>query len=343
MLYGKPSHPLHDHLYGVLGQTGRPLRIIALILVLLSIIGLTGRMYWWADLLGYPRWHFLGLLIPISTYYLLRHQWHMGLFCLAGIGCNIFVIGISMPYTTIPTALASSASSGGIKVATLNVNVSNTNTAAVLDWVHAEKPDILLLVEANRHWLPVVDQLIESLPYRRIADHSSQYGLILLSRFPLDNSTTTRAGPYSLPTLSAKAETPIGELTILGVHPNPVFNTNDYQATRMYMAQVSAMARTNDTPTLLMGDFSSVPWSFTFENIRNLPNLQPSVWQVSATWPANLGMLGLPLDQILLTTPAKNQQGIKVENIEAGPQIQGTDHRPLIAHLKINHGLTRPD
>lgn len=336
MLSGLSTDGVQNHINLAFSGTGRPLRILVLILLLLSLLGFTGRIFWWADLLGYPRLHLLALISLTGTYYLLRRDWRMVVLCLIGALCNAFAFGLAIPEAKLPPAIAGSMPPGEIKVATLNVNVDNPNTMAVIDWIRAEQPDILMLVEANRQWLPLVDQLIGTLPYRRIADNSKNYGLILLSRFPLDNSATTRAGPYSLPTLSATAETPIGQITIIGAHPNLAFSADDYQANSLYMAQISAMAQTNTIPTLLIGDFSSVPWSLTFETIRRLPNLQPPVWKLPATWPANLGIFGLPLDQILLTIPTENPRALKVEDMIAGPQITGTTHRPVIARIKVN-------
>ncbi len=318
--------------------TGRGswIHISAIVLLFLSLLGFTGRIFWWADLLGYPRLHLLALTSLLGLYYLVSRKWQMVVLCSVGILCNAVALDFALPLQASPlSAAASNMPPGEIKVATLNVNVNNRNTAGVVAWVRGENPDILLLVEANHQWMPIADDLMDILPYRRIADNSNNYGLILLSRFPLDNTNTTRAGPYSLPILSATAETPIGQITVIGAHPNFALSADDYQALRMYMAQIGAMARSNTMPTLVMGDFATVPWSLSFEPLRTLPNLQPEIWKLPATWPAYWDKLGLPLDLILLTLPPENKRSLTIAEMVSGPQIMGTNHLPLIARIKI--------
>lgn len=323
---------------GAFAQSGQGvwLRTTLFILVLLSVIGFTGRMFWWADLLGYPRLHLAFILFCLGIICIFRRNLRMFLMAAVGLMINLVAVISALPNAGLVTTPDTTLPPGEIKVATLNVNVDNTDPEAVLAWITKEDPDIVMLIEANRQWRSLADQVLATLPFNRIADNSGRHGMILLSRFPLENATTTRAGPYSLPTLSVSVETPIGELMVIGVHPNAPTSANDYQARNLYLAQISAMAQTTGKPTLMMGDFAAVPWSSGFETIRNLPNLQPDVWKMPTTWPPAAGWFGLPLDNILLTVPYTSTRALLIKSLTAGAHVPGTAHLPLVATISLN-------
>ena len=336
MLSGLTSSQLSGGMSFAQASEGIWLRLTLFSFVLISVLGFTGRMFWWADLLGYPRLHLAFILLVIGVFYLTRRDMRMFLMSAVGLMINVVAVISALPNAGLVISPDSTLPPGEIKVATLNVNVDNPDPGSVLAWIDRENPDIVMLIEANRQWRSLADQLLETLPFNRMADNSGRHGMILLSRFPLENATSTRAGPYSLPTLSVSVETPIGQLMVIGVHPNAPTTANDYQARNLYLAQISAMAQTTGKPTLMMGDFAAVPWSSGFETIRNLPNLQPNVWKMPATWPPAAGRFGLPLDNILLTVPYTSTHGLLIKSVSAGAHIPGTAHLPLIATVSLN-------
>ena len=336
MLSGLSAAQLSGETGFTQGGKGMWLRVTLFIFVLISVLGFTGRMFWWGDLLGYPRLHLALILLGIGAVCIIYRDTRMFLMAAVGLMINVVAVISALPNAGLVITPDSTLPPGEIKVATLNVNVDNPDPSGVLAWIKRENPDIVMLIEANRHWRSLADQLLETLPFNRMADNSDRHGMILLSRFPLENATSTRAGPYSLPTLSVSVETPIGQLMVIGVHPNAPTSANDYQARNLYLAQISAMAQTTGKPTLMMGDFAAVPWSSGFETIRNLPNLQPDVWKMPATWPPAAGRFGLPLDNILLTIPYTSTRGLLIKSLTAGVHVPGTAHLPLVATISLN-------
>lgn len=332
-LSGLNTNPSAIRLGFSLSGPGSFLRVSLLVLVIVSIFGFGGRMFWWADLMGYPRLHLSVIITVIGLYYVFRRELQLIFLAVLGLILNLLAAAIALPNNGIIEAAATLP--GSIEVATLNINVDNPNQGAIINWINEEKPDIVVLIEANREWLSITDKMLASMPYRSAADSSGRYGIIIMSRFPLDEAASTRAGPDSLPTLSAKAETPIGQIQLIAIHPNPPISAEGFRARNQYLAQVSAMAQTTPMPSLIMGDFSTVPWSSGFETIRNLPNLQPEIWRMPATWPAKAGHFGLPLDNILLTVPYASMHRLVMDKVTAGPEIIGTTHRPVIAQVSV--------
>jgi len=309
---------------------------IALYLLLtLSILGLTGRMFWWADYFAHPRLHLAAGLGLLAAIFLLMTDWMRLLAAILGVGLNIFAVFSAIPGDN-NTLNAAVMPPGQLRVATVNVGTIIPDSATFEKWVRETHPDILVLVEANAKWLPMLDKLLDVLPYQKIANHTSNYGLTILSRFPYDNLESGVAGPRSLPTMSAEMETPLGRLVLIALHPNPPGAGDDGRARDMYLAQIAAVAQTSSMPTLLVGDFNATPWSSGFEPIRLLPNLQPASTIIPPTWPAALGQLGLPTQHILLSIPYSKPRDLIFNQIQATPAIEGMSHLPLVADLRVN-------
>ncbi len=309
-------------------------RMALYLLMTLSILGLMGRMFWWADYFAHPRLHLAAALSLMAIIFIIMGDWLRLSMAVAGVALNILIITSSVTGIN-NTANAMPMPPGHLRVITLNVDQMRADDRGFVEWVTAQQPDILVLVQANRAWLPMLDKLIGSMPYQNMADHTTEYGLAILSRFPMDKTESSVAGPRSLPSLSAEMETPIGRIILVAAHPNPPGGGEDSRARDLYLAQLSAIAQTTTMPTLIVGDLNATPWSSGFEPLRLLPNLQPSSVLVPATWPGSLGMLGLPTQHVLLSIPYSKPRDIFFHEIKAGPAFAGTAHLPLIADLRI--------
>lgn len=310
------------------------LRIAVYVLVTLSVLGFTGRMFWWADFFAHPRMHFAVVLTLLAVIFTLVGDWMRLMVALAGISLNVLAISSSVLGTNnIYNAMAMPP--GQLRVITVNVGDSSPQSPALQNWLASQNPDIVVLVEANHDWLPMLYKLVDALPYQKMADHTSNYGITILSRFPMDKTEVSIAGPLSLPSLTAEVETPIGRLAVVGVHPNPPGLGDTTRARDLYLAQLSAIAQTTTMPTLLVGDFNATPWSSGFETIRMLPNLQPGSIDAPATWPAMLSVAGLPTQHILLTIPYNKPRDIVFNDLHAGPALPGLSHLPLVADIRV--------
>lgn len=309
-------------------------RNILYVLLCLTILGFIGRMFWWADYFAHPRLHLAVALCVIAAIFILTFDWVRVIAALVGIGLNMLAVTTSIAGTNnITNAMAMPA--GQLRVITVNVSDLSPQSPVLIRWLTSLSPDIVVLVSANHAWLPTLDKLIGALPYQKMADHTTDFGMAILSRFPMDRTESSVAGPMSLPTLTAEMETPIGRIAIMGVHPNPPGDGASTRARDLYLAQLAAIAQTTSMPTLLVGDFNATPWSSGFETIRNLPNLQPASMDIPATWPAELGPMGLPTEHILLSIPYNKPRDIIFSTIKAGPALPGLSHLPLLATLAV--------
>lgn len=308
---------------------------IALYLFLgITILGFTGKMFWWADFFAQPRIHIAALTGLLGILFLLMLDWVRVVFALAAVGLNILAMTSAVSgVNNIQNAL--DMPPGKLRVVTLNVGDISPNSRAIAPWLASVHPDVVVLIEANRKWLPQLDQLVSTLPYQKMVDHTTEFGIAILSRFPMSKTENSVAGPNSLPTLTAEMETPLGRIAIMAVHPNAPYGSAESRARDLYLAQIAAIAQTTSMPTLMVGDFNAAPWSSGYETIRMLPNLQPSSLDVPPTWPAILGPAGLPTQNILLSIPYSMPRDLRFTSIKAGAPVAGASHLPLIADIAV--------
>lgn len=314
---------------------GAYLRITLYLLLAVTILGFTGRMFWWADYFAHPRMHLAVAIGALSCVFLIMGDWLRLAAAAVGVLLNLMVMNAAISGGN-NTYNAMVMPPGQLKVITLNVNGLDPSGTAFPQWLTAEQPDIVVLIEANRAWLPQLDKLISALPYQKMADHTTSYGIAILSRFPMDKLESSVAGPRSLPSLTAEMETPLGRIAVMGVHPNPPGDGADTRSRDLYLAQLAAIAQTTSMPTLMVGDFNATPWSSGFETIRLLPNLQPASSGMPPTWPASFGPLGLPTEHVLLTIPYDKPRAISFHGLTTGPAIPGASHLPLIADIRVD-------
>ncbi len=310
-------------------------RLITFGLVILTFIGFAGRMFWWADLMAHMRFHYAAGLLCLSVFFFLFRELTLALIAIAGVFLNVSAIALASSANAYFSDTALDTLPGEqIRIVSYNANAGNVSPQHLVQWLTDTKPDIAVLIEVNHAWLPILDKLIPVFPYQNVTHSSTIFGMAILSRFPLISPTMDVAGPLHLPVLSADVETPVGKLCVIGVHPNLPFGAFDALARNLYIDQVGAMARTRGVACILAGDFNATPWSSGFESLRTLPNLQPEAWRVPATWPAIFGDFGIPLDHILLTMPIDRAAPLVFSRIWAGPDLPGSDHRPLVAEIK---------
>lgn len=220
--------------------------------------------------------------------------------------------------------------------------------------IEAQRPDVVALQEVDVHWsarsgytdeaswlarrlrMRVFFGPIYTLPPDRPGAPPREYGLAILSRFPIlaaENHKITRLStqvPDPVPELAAGF--PEIVLRVRGV-PLHVYDTHlDFRADpAVRRAQVADMlAIMNDRPgaKILAGDFNAAP------NAAELAPLWDELSDVMTrrggpdlpTYPADV-----PLQRIdyVTTTPDIGVRGVRV------PDTVASDHRPLVADLLL--------
>jgi endonuclease/exonuclease/phosphatase (EEP) superfamily protein YafD len=227
-------------------------------------------------------------------------------------------------------ALSENGARPGVRLLSVNVLRRNRSYQKVIDLVNQEKPDIIALVEPNQAWLEGLAALQEEFPHWHCIPREDNYGLALLSRYPLRDQATVELTGKGVPTLSAQIDLPSAKLTIIVTHPPPPKTTPDLHWRDLQMVRLAEMVcqRTGE-PVVLCGDFNAVPWSRAFWRMAHRAGLVDSSrgFGYQPTWPVDRPWLRVPIDHCLASP------GWKVTGRRIGAAV-GSDHLPLIVDFQ---------
>ncbi len=273
-------------------------------LIALTFLGFGGRLIWFFDLFGYFRLHYavIGFVIFVMT--LKAKNLAYSTIGAAAIVVNLVTAAFAIPgdfQAPRPPFIDGAAQ---LRVAMASASSSATAQDDAKLWIDTERPDIVAILQVNWTWQSLADRLKSAYPYAQLVDSSDDYGVLLLSRLPFRRPTVSTAGLTQLPVVVTEVETTLGKMGLIVAHAPPLLSNANAYDRNMYLSQIHAMMIGMNIPTLLVGNLNAPPWSTGFDGLKTLPNLMPASMSLPATWPALAGPLGLPMDYILLATPA---------------------------------------
>lgn len=214
-----------------------------------------------------------------------------------------------------------------IRLYSANVYYLNDDVAAMRRSIEAADPDIIILIELGRAPLDHLNELLKDYPYRagsmRMDETRGPSRSVIASRWPLRQIDNRPDGLHSV---TAVAETPLGEVNVIGVHltrPWP------FQYQWGQISQTMALGdirRTLDGPVIIAGDFNSVSNGRIGRQMKQDLGLLPASG-FPGTWPSNLpSAFGITIDQVW------RSPDLTFLSRKLGQQ-NGSDHRPVVTEF----------
>lgn len=284
----------------------------------IALSALSGIGHRWPDILA----HFVGpamvaAVLGLIAAALLRSRLVVGL---GVIVCGL-VLAAGWPQWA-PTTGTPEAGSPGFTLYSANLLVRNDDVDAIATSIAGSNADVVVLVEVGPATIGAIDTVLAGYPHRVFNRDDGGQSLIA-SRRPL------RDIGLSIPVLSAVgavAETPLGPVTIAGVHMTRPW---PYQIQWEQIRQATGLAdwaRTVDGPVIAAGDFNSVSSARIGRIVRDEGRLIPAPgWP--GTWPVRLpAMAGITIDQVYRTPD------LALVERRLGRDT-GSDHRPVITRF----------
>ena len=147
------------------------------------------------------------------------------------------------------------ATTDPITIASLNVQHGGADPTATAEGV--ADADIVVFVEATPDWVAALPATLrEEFPYAVGAPLQHNAGSIIFSRYPIQSSEALPASSFQQ--WAASVQTPqLGLLRVVAVHPcNPFCGPGLWTAEHTELRHW--LARQDDTPTVVAGDFNAV-------------------------------------------------------------------------------------
>ena len=311
-------------------------------LVLTTLLPFWRANHWWVRACDFPRLQIggaaaAGALLGGLMWRRLSNGDRALVASLAGAA---IVQGVQIfPYTPAARNEVLQANGDGedeLRILTANVLQVNRETNALVEFIAARKPDVILLTEPDEWWEKQMRPFEKDYPYVIRQAQTNTYGMLLYSKLELLKPEVRFLVKDNIPSMRTRMKLRNGEtIWFYGVHPEPpgtATRNGDIRGSGPRDVEIILAAKEIEplkAPVVIAGDFNDVAWSHTtrlFKRISGL--LDPRVGRgLFNTFHADYAPLRYPLDHLF------HSDDFELVEFERGPHT-GSDHFPIFAILK---------
>ncbi len=156
--------------------------------------------------------------------------------------------------------------SSTVRMVMTNVEMDNDQYDLWMRTMRAVEPDLLLIVEIDQNWVDALSSFIDEYPHRVIQPQDNCYGMMLLSKMPIESHQVRYVVQDDIPSIDASIR--MDDTTLIrfiGVHPRPPEPIRDTDATARD-AELTLWGQEltdEEAPVIIGGDLNDVAWSQT--------------------------------------------------------------------------------
>ena len=292
----------------------------------LTILGLLDRVSWVFEPADVFRLQYLVVLVASGLAGLVLGRPRLAAIAAALAAVNVAVLGI--PVTSGVNAASSGTSSGALRLVVANVEVGNTDFAAVQSLVAQTHPDLFGVTELTPTMAQHLHKALTSYRTRVLEPRNDAYGIGVYSRLPLLSAKIARFPADGPPTVVVRLRVAGKPLGVLVTHVHTPF------AGSIHVRHLDALAAAwtqLGKRVVVCGDFNTPPWSGPLRRFAadaHLHDVYGSHAWAGDSWPTWASFLRVPIDNCFVS------KGVTVTAHHDGPNV-GSDHRPLIVDLGV--------
>jgi endonuclease/exonuclease/phosphatase (EEP) superfamily protein YafD len=163
-----------------------------------------------------------------------------------------------------------------------------------------------------------------------VEERDGNFGIALLSKYPLAATAVVASEPLGLATIVATLDISGRRLQLIGTHPMIPLGPRNYAARNTQLTAVSDLLRRSEGARVLIGDLNTSMWGLNYRTLEarsGLRNVRRG-FGVLPTWPTFLPFAMIPIDHVLVSGE------VGVLDVRTGPRI-GSDHLPLLVTLTL--------
>jgi endonuclease/exonuclease/phosphatase (EEP) superfamily protein YafD len=286
-----------------------------------GLLPLGARFWWGLEIFSHFRLQYLVLALPLLIVALWQKQPLAGGALFAIMAANVWPVLPDLPFSAAPK------SGNRIVVLNMNVRARNPEHALVLERIRESGADIVTLIELSRELDLRLGELGDTYPHRLSQPRDDNFGLAVLSRHPLRESTPFLLGRTLA--LETVVDLPDGRLRVFAVHPVPPVGAALAGERNTALGLLAAKAREITGPLLVCGDFNLTPYSPHFGDFERASGLISARRGrgVGISWPSFMPLLGVPIDHCFLRAP------LAAERVDRMAR-SGSDHYPVRVTLR---------
>ena len=207
-----------------------------------------------------------------------------------------------------------------------------TLTAAVRAQIERFQPDIVILEEINPRWRTELADLPTKYPHHLHDIRSDNFGIWVLSKYPLIEERVVYWGPARVPTIIFQYRVGEALVDVVATHP---MSPGSAKGARWRDEQLRAIAKhyeNTPNPLIIVGDLNTTSFAPTFKDVAQQLDLKDSRlgFGLQNSWPAwTWNPFMISLDHCLVS------QRLYVTCRALGDNV-GSDHLPV--YVEVAHG-----
>lgn len=272
----------------------------------IALVGLALTTSWQS----WPFWVAAGLLVPALAFQAVR----------------IFPY---IPLLPAPTRAPEDPGTPKLSLLMSNVQRVNRQSGTLISLLRDYDPDVVFIVEIDDWWREQLQPIIERYPHVTALPQDNGYGMIFMTRLPVEHCEIRRLVRADIPSLRAKLSLEPGKsFYFYGIHPEPPGPVQDAEDRDAELMIVARQMRDDGEASIVAGDLNDVAWSRTTASFQRVANaLDPRCGRgLYATFHADYWFARWPLDHLFHT------RQFATHEIKVLPHI-GSDHFPVYARL----------
>jgi endonuclease/exonuclease/phosphatase (EEP) superfamily protein YafD len=301
------------------------LKLIFIIGFILFFASFLGKYFWFFDILNHFRLQALiAFIITLLFFIITKNKVFIVL--------NIFPIVIIL-FSFIPFYLSIDKVNNNhhhLKIYYANVLTSNENYTALIKSVQKENPDIIGLIEINQRWNDeVINYFRNSYPYSHSIPHEHNFGLMILSKYPIINTQIYAFSVYKLESILTTILMQNETINVLLTHTIPPIYDYNFIQRNNHLKALSTVINGKKN-MIVIGDFNCSSFSPNFKNVFVGNQLKDSRlgFGLQTTWPTWARCFSTTLDHILIDKSMNVKQRKILDDI-------GSDHLPISIDIEL--------
>lgn len=251
---------------------------------------------------------------------------------------GIYLCYLIYPFTPLAAKTLVSAKrheSAAIRLLIANVYQPNRDFSKMIKRIKETEPDVLMLVETDADWCEALKDYTLKYPYRIENPRDNTYGMLLYSKFKLEESEVRHLVKEDYPSIKTKLRLPDGRICwFYGLHPPPPSPTEKTYSTARdseLMIVAREVKTIQNDPIIVAGDLNDVAWSYTTDQFIEKSGLKdPRKGRgIYATFNAKNIFMRWPLDHIFCSSH------FRLLRLKRRGKT-GSDHFPVLVELSLD-------
>lgn len=306
--------------------------VLSVLICLCVLLGMMGRLYWFADLFSHFRLQYIVCLWTgsVALFVLRRRIWAIFPSAMACV-LTLALYPYYLRGEAIPASKDTAEKSVEHTLISFNLQTSNQQYKSVQDFLVQQDADIVFLMEVNSDWIQNLKPLEKLYPYRIYQSRQDNFGVAFYSKHKILEQEIRYFGSAGVPSIVAQLQLDDVELNFVGAHPVPPVNRRgaDYRNQHIDMLARFVAGSANDD-WIICGDFNASPWSFVMKDFLARSHLRDSNWGngIKSTWLRTVPFLSLPIDHVF------GSEKLTFVSKDIGSNL-GSDHHPVITRFSL--------